>query len=148
VAPQNFQNSILQDGQQGRVVTAVSYDANGQIFYLSYGWQGDPDSIYETQTTITTIEEAGSAATALANAGYIITAIGGGDAVADGANGDSVILVGTRVQGNTMPRPVQIVSEPPSPPSFTTLEQGYSVVGVVFHVAANGDLTRTWIGER
>ena len=89
----------------------------------------------------------GNIAQRLQRIGLVLRRLGG-DAVADGANADSVILVGTRVQGDTMPRPIQIVSEPPSPPSFTTLEQGYSVVGVVFHVAANGDLTRTWIGER
>jgi hypothetical protein len=148
VAPQNLQSSTSEDGQQGRVVTAVSYDATGQIFYLSYSWQGDQGTSYETQTTITTIEGTGVAATALANAGYIITAIGGGDAIGNAANADSVIMVGTRVQGDTLPRPVQIVSEPPSPPSFAILEQGYSVVGVVFHVDASGNLTRTWIGER
>jgi hypothetical protein len=77
------------------VITAVSYDANGQIFYLSYGWQGDPGTVYGSQVVMATVEITPSAATYLANAGYIITAIGGGDAVASGNNAVSVILVGS-----------------------------------------------------
>jgi hypothetical protein len=151
VSPTDFQSAASQDGEQGRVITAVSYDANNQIFYLSYGWQTDTTTVYETQVATATIETAGSVATSLANAGYIITAIGGGDAMssAPSSNADSVIMVGTRVKGDTMPRPILTVTEPPSPPSLTQIEQGYAVVGVVWKLDSTGNLlTRTWIGER
>jgi hypothetical protein len=152
VSPTDFQSAATQDGEQGRVITAVSYDANNQIFYLSYDWQADTTTVYETQVATATIETAGSVATNLANAGYIITAIGGGDSLSiePNPNADSVIMVGTRVKGDTLSRPILTVTEPPSPPSLTQMEQqGYAVVGVVFKNDSTGKLlTRTWIGER
>ena len=152
VSPTNFQSAASQDGEQGRVITAVSYDANNQVFYLSYGWQADTTTVYETQVATATIETAGSVATNLANAGYIITAIGGGDSLSiePNPNADGVIMVGTRVKGDTLPRPILTVTEPPSPPSLTQMEQqGYAVVGVVWKLDSTGKfLTRTWIGER
>lgn len=151
VSPTNFQSAAAQDGEQGRVITAVSYDANNQIFYLSYGWQADTTTVYETQVATATIETAGSVATNLANAGYIITAIGGGDSLSiePNPNADSVIMVGTRVKGDTMSRPILTVIEPPTA-SLTQMEQqGYAVVGVLFKDDSTGNLlTRTWIGER
>jgi hypothetical protein len=79
----------------------------------------------------------GTAATTLASQGYIITAIGG-----DATNG--IVLVGTRVQGDTLPR--QILVEP----SFTAqtaliYTQGYALVGVVNNNASGIGVT---IGER
>lgn len=114
---------VAQDGTQSRVVTAISFnDATGQVNLLSYGWASDKTTIYETNVmTAITYDNIGSAATSLANAGYIITAFGGND-----TNG--FVLVGTRVKGDSIPRPI-LVS-----PVASISTQGYALVGWAMNV--------------
>jgi hypothetical protein len=139
VAPADFQAAATQEGAQGRVITATSYDVNGNVYYISYGWRNDPSTVYEAQVATATLATMATVATNLANQGYIITATGSQDAH-DGVNGP-VLLVGTRVQGDTMPRPVLVVPGGGDPtPIF---KQGYAVVGVADNLPS-----RTWIGER
>jgi hypothetical protein len=127
-----------QEGMLSRVITAISYNA-GQITYFSYGWTGDRTTIYETRTATATFDNVGTVAASLAAQGYIITAIGG-----DATNG--VVMVGTRVQGDTMPRSILIE------PSFSAAEGdiptgGYALVGVVNNLQ-NSSTTGIWIGQR
>ena len=107
VAPGAVQATVAQDAAESRVVTAVSFDANAQANLLSYGWQGDTTTVYDTdvvsipaeggyQTVVTAVV---SAAQTLAGEGYILTAFGG-----DGTNG--FLLIGTKVHGDTVPRPI------------------------------------------
>lgn len=104
LAPENLQAAITQEGAAGRVVTAISLDG-GQATYISYGWKQDPSTVYETSVLTATKDTVASVATALAQAGYIITATGGNDL-------DGFILVGTRVKGDTTPRPLKITQIP------------------------------------
>jgi hypothetical protein len=135
VAPASLQEAATQQGQLGRVITAVSYD-NGQITYLSYGWQEDASTAYEVQVVTATFDTVASSATSLAASGYIITALGG-------TNTDGLILVGTRVKGDSIGRPLMIIQAGQSPALLS--EQGYAVVG--FLVSSIGE--PLWvIGEK
>ena len=118
VSPDQLQATTTQLGQQSRVVTALSYDEDGNVFVVSYGWQSDVSTLYSTQAIIipsnsTDVATADSnaiiaAITKLANQGYIITAMGG-----DASNG--LLLVGTRVQGDNLARPIEIFTNTEAP---------------------------------
>jgi hypothetical protein len=139
VAPADFEAAATQEGAQGRVITAVSYDTSGNVYYISYGWQSDPSTVYEAQVATATLATMAAVATNLANQGYIVTATGSQDPH-DGVNGP-VLLVGTRVQGDTMPRPVMVVPGGSDPAPI--YKQGYAIVGVSDNLPS-----RTFIGER
>ena len=98
VALAQMQAAATQEGLLGRVITAVSFNA-GQISYLSYGWTKDKGTVYETTVATSTKATAWPAVQQLAAQGYIITAIGGN-------NANGVIIVGTKVKGDTLPRKV------------------------------------------
>lgn len=100
VAPNNVQSLISQSGQQSQVVTAVTFNA-GQVLVVSEGWQSDTTTLFEAKAVFATADSFISEAMNLAGEGYIVTALG-----ADPADG--VLLVGTRVQGDTIPRPISI----------------------------------------
>jgi hypothetical protein len=76
-----------------------------------------------------------SAANALAQAGYIITASGG--------SGDNLFFVGTRVQGDTVPRPILVIQAGESPQPLAN--GGYSPLAV--GADSNGNVL-FFIGER
>jgi hypothetical protein len=125
---------VANDGANSRVVTAISIDGNGQIHLLSYGWASDTTTVYDTSVATASYDGIPAQAIALANAGYIITAFGGNPT-------DGYILVGTKVHGDTLPRP--ILTFPPSDTSVSV--SGYALVGQVFGQEA-GDVT--WIFEK
>jgi hypothetical protein len=136
VAPADFQAAASQEGAQGRVITAASYNA-GQVLYFSYGWKEDTSAIYEVQIAAATAETMATVASGLAAEGYILTAIGGTDST------DSYLIVGTRVQGDTMPRPFAVV--PQGAQILSVMQQGYAIVGIV--EPPNGG-TFTYLVER
>ena len=79
-----------------------------------------------------------AAAGALAAQGYILTAVGQADGTGD------LLLIGTRVQGDTLPRPFEAVQ---GTQAFQTLQQqGYAIVGVVDDLTAAAPYT--WLAER
>jgi hypothetical protein len=80
------------------------------------------------------VDDAPSLATNLAAQGYIVTAMGVGS---NGTNG--VILIGTRVQGDTAARPL-------TTNAIECFTKGYAVVGIVAEDAANP--SRAYICER
>lgn len=133
VAPSALQAAATQEGALSRVITAVSFNA-GNVTYFSYAWQSDSTTVYEAQVATATFATLGTAATNLAQAGYIITALGG--------NGtDGFILVGTRVKGNTAARPILIGEQP------QILTQGYAIVGYITQ-NSGGIFATTFIGEK
>jgi hypothetical protein len=99
VDPIQFQAVASQLGAEGQVITALSFNA-GQMFVLSYSWQSDKTSTYDVKVVTTTAGSFWTQAQGLAQSGYIVTAMGGNP-------GDGVVLVGTKVTGDTMPRPFQ-----------------------------------------
>ena len=121
VAPANVQATATQEGAAGRVITALSYDA-GQVTCLSYGWQADAGTIYESQVVTSSAPNAASAAAGLAAQGYIITASGRAD---DDGN---LLLVGTRVQGDAMARQFMAAQ---GAATVASMQQGYSIVAVI-----------------
>jgi hypothetical protein len=137
VAPADLEAAANQEGANSRVITAVSNNA-GAITYLSYGWQADTTTLYEAHVVTTSSSNAPSAAAALAAQGFIITATGLAD------SNSNILLVGTRVQGDTMARPF-VAAQGSS--VQTMKQQGYAIVGVIvdYSIPAN---PYTFLGER
>lgn len=129
----DLQAAVTLDGASGRVVTAVSNNG-GLITYLAYGWQSDPSSVYEAKVVTASTPGAPAAAAALAGEGYIITAIGQAD------SSGNLLLVGTRVQGDTMARPFTTDAQ-------TQRQNGYAVVGVIVNLSQPLN-PYTFLGER
>ena len=101
VAPSAVSATIVNDGSASRIVTAAIYDsASKEWALISYGWQGDTGTVYESQSAIVTGTQVWSEAQTLANQGYFISAVGGN-------NTHGYLMVGMRVQGDTLPRPIQ-----------------------------------------
>ena len=108
VPPSQLQATVAADGTACRVVTAVTFDdASGNAVVISYGWQGDTTTLYEAQTVIATPSNVASATTTLADEGYFISAFCGNDAV-------GYILVGMRVKGDSLPRPITVSTSVPT----------------------------------
>jgi hypothetical protein len=102
----------------------------------------DISTIYEAQVTTVSPADAATAAANLASQGYIITAVGLADSTAD------IVMVGTRVQGDTMPRPFMSVAQGSG--RLTMFQQGYATVGIISYpspTVANTYVT-TLLGER
>jgi hypothetical protein len=131
-----LQAAATQEGAHSRVITALSFNS-GSVFYLSYGWQGDPSTIYGTSVATSAFANVTSTIANLASQGYILTAM------TPSGSGDSYSLVGTRVQGDTMPRPFMSAAQ--GTPGLTPLmQQGYAIVAVL----ADSNGLVTFIGER
>lgn len=130
-----IQSAAAQEGQLGRVITAISYNA-GKVSYLSYGWQSDKTTVYETSVASASKATAASAAVNFASQGYIITAIGGNDS-------DGVLIVGTRVKGDSIARPIMVIPGGQSP--LPLAQRGYATVAIIF---SSKDGFIDWVGER
>jgi hypothetical protein len=135
VSLSDLQNAVQAEGSLGRVVTGVSYN-NSQVSFLSYGWQGNDTTTYDAEAITATIDNAAAVATTMAEDGYILTAIGGNEY-------SGVLLVGTRVHGDSLPRPILVVPGGQSPTALST--QGYATVAVLYS-GTTGFVD--WIGER
>lgn len=134
VPPDQIAATAAQDGSESRIVTAVSFDAQGQANLFSYGWQSDTTTVYETEVTTVSPADVAYAATVLANAGYAITAFGGNDTL-------GYVLVGTRVQGDTLPRPLTIYANSATTSTAVTPTESVNSTPVVrLFAAGNGDL--------
>jgi hypothetical protein len=115
------ESTIAQDAGQSRVVTAVSFDASGQVNLLSYGWSDDAVTVYETAVVNVAGQDIAAAATNLAGEGYIITAFGGNTT-------EGYLLIGTRVAGDSVPRPILVATQA-NTPFPAGAEAGYAMVG-------------------
>jgi hypothetical protein len=118
------------DGSESRVITAVSFDESGNAILISYGWSGDTTTLYEDQTYyVAPGSGVGAnvlaAATTLASNGYIISAFGGNDT-------DGYILIGMRVEGDILPRPINgpATGEPPYATGVVDLRESGSATFV------------------
>ena len=118
VPPYQLQATVANDGAESRVVTAVSFDTNNQANVISYGWTGDTTTVYEAQTALgESASEIATEATTLATDGYFISAFGGSDT-------DGYMMIGMRVRGDTMPRPIYVsTTNPTGLSSANTLPQ-------------------------
>ena len=76
-------------------------------YVLSYGWTGDTKTTYDAETATVAVSGIKDAAFKIANDGYFISAFGGNDT-------DGYMLVGMRVQEDTLPRPIGDGSSIPS----------------------------------
>lgn len=137
VPPNAFQALASSLGEQSRVITGVSFDSLGRVFVVSYGWQSDTTTVYDAKVAPSTLDTVGADASNLAAEGYIITALGGNPS-------DGLLLVGTRVQGDTLPRSA-LVTEQGGSDLIQFFASGHAVVGYIFNANSG---TWTWIGER
>lgn len=112
VSLSNLVSTVAADGANGRVVTAVSIDnTTNLVDIISYGWQGDTTTAFDTQSVIVQPQDVATAASTMAKTGYVISAFGGNDA-------SGYVLVGMRVHGDSMPRAVSVnVGQNWTPPS-------------------------------
>jgi hypothetical protein len=132
VTPGEIAATAAEDGAESRVITAISFDAAGQANLLSYSWTGDKSTVFETSVTLATLDGIVDQAKALAAAGFTISAFGGND-----ANG--YLLVGTRVEGDTLPRTLVISSACSTTASVTaSASQGAYSTPVIRYAAADG----------
>lgn len=137
----SLQAAATEEGLHGRVITAL-YADGANISYFSYGWQGDPNTTYEAKVVTGTLDQASDMVAALAAEGYIVTAT----YCTEATDGSGVWMVGTRVQGDSMPRPVLSVAEPAVQ---QLADGGYAVVAVAMKWDAQDDLVvNQYIGER
>jgi hypothetical protein len=133
VSTADLQSLATELGSQSQVITALSFNASGQVDVLSYSWRSDASTVYEVQVSTATFETAGSAAQQLAAGGYIVTAFGGNTP-------DGVVIVGTKVQGDTLPRPVIVGS------SFLSQGDGFAPVALPYSTEGN-QIDASWIFE-
>jgi hypothetical protein len=114
VPPAQIQATVAADGAGGRIVTAVTFDdSSGNAILISYGWSGDTTTAYDAETVVATPAEVASQATTLANEGYFISAFGGND-------NDGYMLIGMRVHGDTLPRPISTNGSTPTDSAYWT----------------------------
>lgn len=140
ISPSQIQSSATTEGLAGRVITALSLEPPSLV-YFSYGWTGDTGTIYEAEAVTATFGTASTVASSLASQGYIITAIG-----SDPTDPNSeIVMVGTRVQGDTTPRPILVLPFASDPTPILT--GGYAIVGTVL-TTTNGTDSGVWICER
>jgi hypothetical protein len=67
VPPAQLAETVAAGGATSRVVTAVGLDASTQMAeVISYGWQGDTTTVYETTAQILSAQNINSAALAIA----------------------------------------------------------------------------------
>lgn len=113
-----LQATATLEGAVGRVITAVAL-VGSQATFISYGCPADPTTVYEVSVLPATADSVASVAAGLARQGYIITALGG--------NGtDGFLLVGTRVQGDLLPRPFAAASR-------LIGDRGFALMGYIFN---------------
>lgn len=99
IDPANLQTQVAADGAASRIVTAATFDdATGKVVLLSYGWQGDTTTAYESKAIIDQDQNVIADAEQFANQGYFVSAFGGN-------NHDGYAIIAMRVMGDTMPRP-------------------------------------------
>lgn len=120
VPPAQVQATAMADGAASRIVTAAAFDANGNANLISYGWTGDTITTYEAKTYLVPASQICTTASSLAQQGYFISAFGGNSSL-------GYMLIGMRVQGDTLPRPVYVnaafpADTPPYPTSVVFYE--------------------------
>jgi hypothetical protein len=154
VAAADFPAWVAGEGMSGRVVTALC-PKDDALYATSFGRTGDAAS-YETQVVTTTLDGLATHLTTLASGGYFITALGRDGTGIEGAGG--FVIVGTRMAGAITERSIKIIDEPcvvggaigVEPPVQRLFDEGYALVGEIFHDAGGCSGAPTWafIGEK
>ncbi|HVZ82983.1 MAG TPA: immunoglobulin domain-containing protein, partial [Terracidiphilus sp.] len=119
VNPQDIDATVAANAAASRITTAVAFDGNHQANLISYGWNGDRHTTYETRTELASPADVVAKATELAQAGYVITAFGGDDTC-------GYLLVGTRVQGDTLPRTLVVTTSTATTSTASATQNTYS----------------------
>lgn len=143
VAPGAVATTVAGDAAQSRVVTALSFDDSAsQIDLLSYGWQADQTTTYDTDVVLAgpAIPEVEAAVKTLAQQGYILTAFGGNFS-------DGFLLVGTKVHGDTTARPILLFDQNSAPAAAGALE-GYAPVGRLTYEPQGGSTQSLFVYEK
>lgn len=125
-APADLADVAATLGASGEVITAVSFQ-EGLVRWVAHGWTEAPAARFETAVATATVAGAPAAAAGLAAQGYVITALGAGNGGRDG-----VVMVGTRKEGETTPRPFLALDLLDSPKP-----DGYVVVGLLYDPEAS-----------
>jgi hypothetical protein len=98
VPPSQLAATVAADGATSRVVTAVGLDTStGLADVISYGWQSDTATVYETTAQIVQPQNIASVALAMAAQGYFVSAFAGNDTM-------GYAVIGMRVKGDTIPQ--------------------------------------------
>jgi hypothetical protein len=134
VALDQLQTAAAQEGSASRVITAVSF-MSGTPYYISYGWSADTATQFDVSVVSTSFDKIPDAASSLSSQGYIITALGGN--VSDG-----FLLVGTKVKGDVLPRPLKTVAT--GDQTSELWQAGYAQVGFL----VDSQQALSWIGQR
>jgi hypothetical protein len=122
VSLSDLQALASSEGSQGRVLTAVTFRGTGDVEYISQGWTLAGSTTYEAKVVASSLDTVSDDAASLAAEGYVITAFGSGD-----GNAFGVVMVGTRVSGDTAPRSLVVINGALSwPPA------GFAVVGYLW----------------
>lgn len=96
-----LESALQQEASEGRVTTALAGDGS-LITFFSYDWIGDTKH-YEVKLLEADYENLDERARTLADEGYIITAFG--------RDLEVLLLVGTREEGTSEPRTIELLQE-------------------------------------
>jgi hypothetical protein len=136
VAPTELQAAATRRGLRSQVVTAIAF-RDGAVVYVAYGRNSASPTTYDVAIVPARFDDIPVQATALGNAGYFITAVGGNQT-------RGYVLVGTRQSGQTAPHPVLVATDSGQmalDPSFvdpraTIANDGFAIVGGMFDAHA------------
>jgi hypothetical protein len=137
VAPADIDSTVAANAAACRITTAVAFGADGRATLISYGWAGDERTVFETRTVLADPADVVTQAKALAQAGYSISAFGGNE-------GNGYLLVGTRVQGDAVPRTLVITTPNSTTTTSSATQNSYSTPVARFSTA---DSSQTLISE-
>ena len=101
VPPDQLQATVVNDGAESRIVTAVSFDASNQANVISYGWTGD------TATCTTTHRKSASE---IINQSKTLAADGYSLAPLAAVRQTALCRSECGVQGDTMARPISVTT--------------------------------------
>lgn len=139
VSAAQFADAAAAECSRGYVITAF-YVNGTRVHYFAYGWAGDPQGVYETSVVSGSLGQVDSLVKTLAAGGYIVTATGSTQA----EDGSGVWIVGTRLRGDTLPRPVLVEDS-----GFDQLQAGgYALVAPVLQYGPDGYVFDRFVGER
>lgn len=142
VSANTLNSSIASEGLSGNVVTAISDNTNGAVSYISYSWNKNEGVQFDETIDVTSYDGLLSSANALAEQGYIISAIGGNPQ-------KNIFLIGTKVLGDVLPRSIIMVN-PSAGENLTSItSEGYAIVGYIFKLDSSGNvLGDVYLGEK
>lgn len=116
----DIQKEAAAEGILSHVITAISLIGD-KVTIISQGWDGDGDSRYDVDVEFAKVDTFQNVARTLADNGYLISAIGGNSL-------DGYIFVGTKMSGDSRPRPLIIWDSVNNQPIY----RGFAYIGHIF----------------